>query len=635
MPHRDDTLTTGLRADITRRDFINGALVGSGLALLCPHASAATTTPAASAWTGFGGVGDYANSNGNTEAVTTAAHKIRDGAYAREPDEVAELDEAYDLIIVGGGLAGLHAAYEVMRTRGQALKCLILDNHPVFGGEAKQNEFLVDGHRLYGPQGSNDFLVPTQGYTRTIWSELGLPDTFEFATPAKGTPAAPLDNFGPMYWQANRAPVGYFFRDPRRAPEGRWVVDPWKDGFARAPIPTAVRRDLLKLWNLKDPPRPESDFTMWLDGMTYKHFLVEVLGLDARVTQYVDPLIASADYGFGSDVISAYAAYYTWMPGVRAYLPSVHLEAPTSPALMSFPGGNSGIARALVKRMLPDAIKGPASLAGILEGPIQFSALDREGSWLRIRLGATAVDVRHEGELGSADFVAVTYARDNRLYRVRGRSVVMASGGWVNRRVLRDMPERLATALAEFHHGPMLVANVALRHWRFLDKLGFTSARWFEGFGFFANIRRPMVVGGRSAPFHPDQPIVMTFYVPLPKPGHDIRTQEILARNELYSKSYRDYEIEIRKHMSELFGAAGFDAARDIAGIILNRWGHAYIAPQPGFLLGRDGKPSPLQIVREGYGRIFFGHSECAGAQNWPNAAQEGSRAARQALSVL
>jgi hypothetical protein len=41
-----------------------------------------------------------------------------------------------------------------------------------------------------------------------------------------------------------------------------------------------------------------------------------------------------------------------------------------------------------------------------------------------------------------------------------------------------------------------------------------------------------------------------------------------------------------------MFARAEFDAKRDIAGIILNRWGHASLNPQPGFFFGKDGKPA-------------------------------------------
>ena len=81
-----------------------------------------------------------------------------------------------------------------------------------------------------------------------------------------------------------------------------------------------------------------------------------------------------------------------------------------------------------------------------------------------------------------------------------------------------------------------------------------------------------------------------------------------------------------------MLGSAGFDAKRDIAGIVLNRWGHAYIAPQPGFYFGTPGKPAPLAVVRERYGRIAFGHSELSGRQSWGRAAHETRRAFREVL---
>ena len=87
--------------------------------------------------------------------------------------------------------------------------------------------------------------------------------------------------------------------------------------------------------------------------------------------------------------------------------------------------------------------------------------------------------------------------------------------------------------------------------------------------------------------------------------------------------------------MQKLFGMAGFNAKRDIAAIILNRWGHAYIAPQPGFYFGKNGAPAPRDVIREGYGRIAFGHSELSGQQLWSRGVEEGERAAHQALSLI
>jgi hypothetical protein len=165
--------------DITRKDFINAALAGVGAALLkapapldaMPRAeqSAERAAQEPDTFTGPGGVGDYASSNGNTKAVMDAAHKIRDGAYAANLRPI-DTGETYDLIVVGGGITGLSAAYFFAKGTDSKRSCLVLDNHPILGGEAKQNEFGVKGMRLIGPQGSNDFGVPrASGLHRAKW----------------------------------------------------------------------------------------------------------------------------------------------------------------------------------------------------------------------------------------------------------------------------------------------------------------------------------------------------------------------------------------------------------------------------------------------------------------------------------
>ena len=190
-------------------------------------------------------------------------------------------------------------------------------------------------------------------------------------------------------------------------------------------------------------------------------------------------------------------------------------------------------------------------------------------------------------------------------------------------------------AYNEFHHGPVLVVNVALRNWRFLNKLGISSARWFEGFGSFFSIRRPMIVGNSTQPFDPDKPTVMTFYVPFNYPGHSIQTQGVLGRTELLSKSYSEYEQKILSQMTLMFASAGFNAKRDVAGIVLNRWGHAYVSPQPGFFFGKNGKSAPKEVIKKGFGRIQFGHSELTDIQNMGNAINQGGRAADQVMQLI
>ena len=144
----------GMAQEITRRDFLNATLLVSG-GLLTSTASGkllsqAARNAATDDWTGYGGVGDYANSNGNTAVVLEGGHQIRDGAFENLPSNVINTGESYDCVIVGGGISGLAAALIFQRKAGEGKTCLVLDNHPIFGGEAKRNEFLVDGHRLIG-----------------------------------------------------------------------------------------------------------------------------------------------------------------------------------------------------------------------------------------------------------------------------------------------------------------------------------------------------------------------------------------------------------------------------------------------------------------------------------------------------
>ena len=144
-----------------------------------------------------------------------------------------------------------------------------------------------------------------------------------------------------------------------------------------------------------------------------------------------------------------------------------------------------------------------------------------------------------------------------------------------------------------------------------------------------------MYVGDYRPPFDPDQPTLFTMYVPFPKNGLPLAEQGKAGRQEMFATSYRDYERQIRKQLVTLFGTAGFDARRDIAGIILNRWGHAYINAGPGFFFGRDGNPAPSDVIRKPLGSVAFAHSELSGHQTHLAAGEEGARAARQMLAML
>ncbi len=135
--------------DITRRDLIHGALTLPGLAAL-PNLSHGADRVYPPGKTGL---------RGSHQGSFEVAHALaREGQKDFGP--TLDLDEPYDLVVVGGGVSGLAAAYFYRQRKADA-KILILDNHDDFGGHAKRNEFIVGGKTLIGYGGSQTMESPS------------------------------------------------------------------------------------------------------------------------------------------------------------------------------------------------------------------------------------------------------------------------------------------------------------------------------------------------------------------------------------------------------------------------------------------------------------------------------------------
>ena len=164
----------GMPTAITRRDFLGSTLLASG-ALLMESLTPAELLAAQDDFTGYGGVGEYRTANGNTLAVLEAGHAIREKKYQPLPADTIDTGEMYDCVVVGGGISGMAAALFFQRQAGSGKTCLILENHPIFGGEAKQNEFLVDNHRLIAHQGSAIYqLQYPHSFLARFYDSIGL-----------------------------------------------------------------------------------------------------------------------------------------------------------------------------------------------------------------------------------------------------------------------------------------------------------------------------------------------------------------------------------------------------------------------------------------------------------------------------
>ncbi len=621
----DDAL--GLNTPIERRDVLNSTLLAAGAVLL--NAVSPLQLLAEEDWTGYGGVGDYANSNGNTYEVMTAGHQIRNRVFEREPMNPLDTHEEFDCVIVGGGISGLAAGLLFQRQTAKHKTCLVLDDHPIFGGEAKRNEFQVDGQKVMIHQGSAACFPPLPNtFLSGFYDSIGINwNDFHYQTWSGPKPAMQLET---APYPVGGSTSGFFFGAKFGHPEGLWLIDPWGKRLEGAPISQRARQELLRMKNADRQPFSEHRYqpqkhgdaaSRHLDSVTLEQHLIEAYGLSVdTIRTFLSP-IQGGGSGLGPDVLSAYCEYAA----------DVLLPWQYDKGAQMFPGGNAGVARQIVKQLIPDAIPGPGDMTSVCRDRVNFQALDRKGQPARIRVGATVVAVEHEGDPGRAGAVKISYTKDGQLFRLKARSVIMAGGSWTTKHVVRDLPAVCREAYAQFHRAPCLMANVAVRNWRFLYDQGLTECQWFEGIGNYLTMRKVATLGTDPATINPGTPTVINLKILFSRPGLSLQEQTVRGRTELLATPFRSYERQIRELFTMMFVRSGFDAARDIAGIILNRWGHAYLSPQPGFFFGKNGSAGPGDTIRNHpYGRIAFANSDLSGIMDHRMSILEARRAVQQ-----
>ena len=525
--------------------------------------------------------------------------------------------------------------------------CLILENHALPGGEAKRNEFFVDGYKITGPQGSNLTVVPSVrgDWYDGLFNDLEIPrhPEFQVLEGYKGDLRLSPTNYLPMLGIAEQAAsAGYFFdKKTFDLEESYWDIDSSQNGYTNTAFSAAEKADLKRLREGTGVNMAGDDWPQWLDSITYQEYLKDTLNIQPRVIKLLD-ITLTTTAGMGCSAISARYAMMSALPGFdKGFSGKSLYRVPSDDkeiaGIFSFPGGNDAIYRLMLKKVLPNAISGGKSFEEIHDSTYQFENFDNPGNPTRVRLNSTAVRVEHDIDPARANSVTVYYQIKGKVYRVKAKGVVSAVGGWVNKYIIQDLPGEYEDAFDQLVHGSNMVVNVALRNWKPMAKLGVSACHFFtnNGLGGFCNIRRPMVFGDNQSPLDPEKPVVLTFYAGFSKPGLPAKEQAAAIRWELMSKTYADIEASVRQLLTTMFGSLGFDDEKDIAGIIVNRWGHSYVAAIPGFFHGNNGKPALQQVITRPFGRIAFGHSEHNGIQEWFGAVEHGERAARQVLEII
>lgn len=142
---------------ISRREFLNGVALTIAAGLTPAAQVAAQPWRYPPALTGLCGQHD-----GTFEVAHAFAREGRTFDFDAVPAE-----ERYDLVVVGGGLSGLSAAWFYRQAVGPQARILVLDNHDDFGGRAKRNEFTHDGRLIIGYGGSESLQSPKSLFSET------------------------------------------------------------------------------------------------------------------------------------------------------------------------------------------------------------------------------------------------------------------------------------------------------------------------------------------------------------------------------------------------------------------------------------------------------------------------------------
>jgi spermidine dehydrogenase len=302
------------------------------------------------------------------------------------------------------------------------------------------------------------------------------------------------------------------------------------------------------------------------------------------------------------------------------------------PYIFHFPDGNATIARLLVRAMIPGVLDG-SSMTDIVTARARYRMLDLPNRPVRLRLNSTVVGVRHVAPNARGD-VAVTYVRDGKAYTVKAGQCVLACWHGVIPYICPELPAAQKEALRYGVKVPLLYTNVALRNWTSLSRQGVHSISAPGSYWTRAEMDFPVSLGGYQYARGPEDPALL-FMVRTPcKPGLPARDQQRVGRAELLGTPFPRLERQVRDQLARMLGPGGFDPARDIAGITVNRWSHGY-AYEYNSLWDPQGPAgqSPCEIARKRRGNITIANSDAA-AYAYTNAAIDQAWRAVRELAV-
>jgi spermidine dehydrogenase len=582
----------GMSRTISRRDFLAGVPVGVAGSLLAPEllAALAQEAPYPPALTGM---------RGSHDGSFEVAHALRD--QKRWTGGATDTGEIYDLVVVGAGLSGLAAAFQYRKTRGPGARILILDNHDDFGGHARRNEFHCRGRLLIGYGGTEQIYPGPSAFgpeARALLAEIGV-DTDRFYTAFDQK----------LYSSLGLEPALFFDKETFGADrlvrgEGRL---PWPEFLKETPLSEAARRDIERLYEEQRDYLPGlslDDKRARLGKISYNDFLLNVANVQKDVLPYFQT--RSHRLGaIGSDARSALSAWRSGMPGFQGLglgSPPSFGDSHEPHDIFHFPDGNASLARLFVRSLIPAAVPGK-DMEDVVTSRVDYGRLDEAVSPVRIRLNATAVAITETAE--------VTYVERDEARRVKAGNCILACYNGIIPYLCPEMPEEQRKVLSYAVRAPLVYTNVLVSNWRPWQKLSVHHILALNSYHTEAKLDFPVSLGSYRHPATPDEPIVLHLEKTPLKAGLSRREQHRAGRMELLSTPFSTFEREIRSQLARMLGEGGFDPARDIEAITVNRWPHGYATGRdpltdPDWPEGQD----PWTLARRPFGRIRIASSD-------------------------
>jgi spermidine dehydrogenase len=621
----------GMYQPISRRDFLNGVALSVGAALV-PDAFASIFDLSAEPQNQ---PGYYPPSKtglrGSHVGSFETAHSVRDGSFWAKAGTPVATGEKHDLVVVGGGISGLSAAHFYQKATGHNARILILDNHDDFGGHAKRNEFHVGDRAILGYGGTFSIESPapysaeakalvhelgidvasySKYYDRKLYSSLGLSQHIFFDKESFGQDKT-VPNPEPMV--GGEAEIGEVSKEV------------WTRFLAEAPLSQKAKADYRNLFQTKKdflPGLTSPQKKLRLAKMSYADFLTRMVKVDPQVVQLFQSMPHPL-FGVGIDAVSAQDAWGLGAPGFdgmkldpkpgKGMNRDAIRNKEAEEYFFHFPDGNATIARLLVRKLIPSAVPG-STASDIVGSRVDYAHLDQASSPVRIRLNSTAVRIKHLGTPATAKQVEVAYVEAGKLYSVRAKQCVLACWHAVIPYICPELPEKQKAAMATAAKVPLVYTNVLLNNWKSWQKLG-TSAFYAPGSYYStAALDLPVSIGDYHYAKGPEDPIVVHMMRTPCNPGQPARDQHRLGRYELFSTSFETLERNTRDQLARMLGAGGFDPARDIAAITVNRWPHGYAYEYNSLwdLFWLNGGETPCQVARKPYGRIAIANADAA-----------------------